>query len=168
MGRTHHRVQGEGDRGAGSWGGRGGPEVLGSACLEGKADVVPLVHGHQGASARSDEVEGDGSVAVGGPEDPSCVRGPVAGGTHVRWRVEVHTLLPLVYLGAHWLGVEAREGEAGHWEEGVREDLEGGGRGRAGGLCTGREEAGGRGVLEGGAGHGGRGGRLGPGALESL
>lgn len=120
------------------------------------------------ASVQSDEVEGDGSVAAVDLEDPWHARGPAWGGMRVRWRVEVRTLLPSVqaeaYLGARWLVAEAREGEEVRLEEEDREDPAGGGRGRAVEVCKVQEVAGGRGVQEGGAGHGvqGRGEDLGP------
>lgn len=86
------------------------------------------------ASVQSDEVEGDGNVVVVDPLDH--VQARAWGGTHVRWWVEVQTLLPLVqaeaYLGVRWLAAEAREeGEVG---------LEGGdraedGRGPIVGVC---------------------------------
>lgn len=116
------------------------------------------------AWVQSDEVEGDGSVAVAELEDQRHVQGLVLGGTHVRWWVEVQILLPLVqaeaYLGVHWLVVEAREEE---------EDLVGGGRGRVVEVCKVQEVANGCGVQEGGAGHGGRGRVevLGPWGLEN-
>lgn len=96
------------------------------------------------ASVRSDEVEGDGSVAVE-PEDRGHVQGLAWGGMHVRWRVEVRNL-PLVQagacLGVRWLVVEGRE------------DLVGGGKGRVvEEVCKVQEVADGRGVQQAGAGH---------------
>lgn len=108
------------------------------------------------ASVQS-EAEGDGSVAVADPEDQAQVQGPAWVGMHVRWQVEAQTLLPLVQagacLGGRWLVVEVQD-----------EDLVGGGRGQVGEVCKVQEVAGGRGVPEGGAGHGvqGRGEVLGP------
>lgn len=116
------------------------------------------------ASVRSDVAEGDGSVAVVDPEDQRHVQGLAWGGMHVRWQVEVQTLLPLVqagaYLGVRWLVVEAHEEE---------EDLGGGGRGLVVEVCKVQEEADGRGVQVGGSGHGvqGRVDVLGPSGLAS-
>lgn len=74
----HHRVQdGEGRLEAGSLVGWWGRADLGNACQEGQVGVVPWVHGHQvaEASVRSDEVEGDGSVAAVDLEDQRHVQG---------------------------------------------------------------------------------------------
>lgn len=125
-----------------------------------------MTHREAEAWVRSDEAEGDGSVAAGGREDQWD---PALGGARVRWWVEVRTLPPWVQAGAcpgaRWLGAEVREGG------GVRGDPGGGGRGPgAGEVCTAPGEAGGREVQEGGAGRGVRdleGGR-GPWGLENL
>lgn len=122
-------------------------------------------------SARSDEVEGDGSVAVVDPEDQGHVQGLAWGGMHVRWQGEVQTLLPLVqaaaYPGVRWLVVEAHDEEL-YEEEEDHEDLVEGGRGQVLDLCKVQEVAGGQGgVQEGGAGHGVQGQVLGPCGLVS-
>lgn len=56
---------------AGPWVGRCGLVVLGSACQEGRVDVVPKAHGHhvEEALVQNDVVVGDGSVVVADPED---------------------------------------------------------------------------------------------------
>lgn len=89
------------------------------------------------ASGRSDEAEGDGSVAVVDPEDH--VQGLALGGMHVRWWVEVQTLLPLVQVGAY-LGVRWRAVEA-HVEAGDRGDLVVAGRRRVVEVCKVQGEA---------------------------
>lgn len=98
--------------------------------------MIQLVSTHRvvEASVQSDEAEGDGNVVVVDPLDH--VQARAWGGTHVRWWVEVQTLLPLVqakaYLGVHWLAAEAREeGEEG-LEEGDRAED---GRGPVLGVC---------------------------------
>lgn len=57
---------------AGPLEGRSGHVVLGSACQEGRVDVVPQARGHHvaEASVQSVEAEGDGNVAVVDLEDP--------------------------------------------------------------------------------------------------
>ncbi|KAG7222743.1 hypothetical protein INR49_026353, partial [Caranx melampygus] len=86
------------------------------------------------ASVQSDEVEEDGNVVVVDPGDH--VQGQAWGGTHVRWWVEVQTLLPSVqaeaYLGVRWLAAEAREEGEVCLEGGDRAE---GGRGRVVGVC---------------------------------
>lgn len=87
---------------------------------------------------------------------------------HVRWRVEVQTLLPLVqaeaYLDVRWLVVEVQDEEEVHLEEEDHEDLVGGCSGRVVEVCKVQEVAGGCGVQGGRGGHGvqGRGEVLGP------
>lgn len=63
---------GEGHLEAGSLVGHWGHVGLGSACLDRQMDVVPWGPEYRvaEASVQSGEVEEDGNVAVGDPEDP--------------------------------------------------------------------------------------------------
>lgn len=96
-------------------------------------------------------------MAVGDPEDLH-VLGLAWEETYVHWWAEVQTLLQLAQAkacqDAHWLVVEVHEEEEVHLEEEDHEVPVGGGMGLDVEVYKDLEEADGRGVQEGGSGHG--------------